>query len=174
MILEQIRLRKIDTTEVDLLKDLTTSTFHESWLEDGNENDLESYIHENFSTNVLLAELKSNLITYIVAEVQNKIVAYIKIERDIQPYEFIVHKPICISRLYVKKGYQRLSIGSTLISEALLISANESYKVIWLGVWNKNLKAIQLYERHGFSKFGMYQFVMGNDISDDFLMKRKV
>lgn len=170
----KIQLRIAANRDAKLLSDFTSFTFRESWLEEGNEQDLEMYVAENFKFEKIRNELSDPEILYLIIECDNIISGYCKLERNLNPDKFNLAKPICISRLYVKKEFHNLQLGSILINEALLIAAKEKFKTIWLGVWYKNPNAIRLYERFGFKKFGNYKFVMGNEISDDFLMKRKV
>ena len=42
---------------------------------------------------------------------------------------------------------------------------------LWLGVWEKNTKALAFYERVGFRKFGRHIFMLGNDRQEDFLLR---
>jgi hemerythrin-like domain-containing protein len=45
---------------------------------------------------------------------------------------------------------------------------------VWLGVWDKNEKAIAFYQKNGFEIVGEHPFVMGNDRQNDFIMKREL
>ncbi len=44
--------------------------------------------------------------------------------------------------------------------------------VIWLGVWEKNPKAISFYKKFGFVEVGDQVFPLGNDPQRDIVMKR--
>jgi ribosomal protein S18 acetylase RimI-like enzyme len=44
--------------------------------------------------------------------------------------------------------------------------------VIWLGVWEKNPKAISFYKKFGFVEVGDHVFPLGNDPQRDIVMKR--
>jgi ribosomal protein S18 acetylase RimI-like enzyme len=41
----------------------------------------------------------------------------------------------------------------------------------WLGVWEKNLRAIRFYEKNDFVKFGQHIFHLGDDPHTDVMMK---
>jgi ribosomal protein S18 acetylase RimI-like enzyme len=45
-------------------------------------------------------------------------------------------------------------------------------EIIWLGVWEHNQQAINFYTKWGFEKFGEHDFVLGNDVQTDWLMKK--
>lgn len=47
-------------------------------------------------------------------------------------------------------------------------------KTVWLGVWEHNLRAINFYKKHGFSKFGEHLFLVGKDAQTDWLMKQSL
>ena len=169
-----MKLHQFGIGESVPLSILTASTFSESWKVDDNGSDIESYIVDNFEPKKLEVELKDKQIIYLGILFENMYAAYCKIEMNLQPSGYKLDTPICISRLYVKKEFQNAALGSYLINEALDIASKKNFKTIWLGVWLKNTRAILFYERLGFKKFGTTKFIMGNDISEDFLMKRSV
>jgi len=47
-------------------------------------------------------------------------------------------------------------------------------KYIWLGVWEKNQKAIDFYEKNGFVSFDKHIFVLGDDKQTDIMMKMEL
>jgi len=47
-------------------------------------------------------------------------------------------------------------------------------KYIWLGVWEKNQKAIDFYEKNGFVPFDKHIFVLGDDKQTDIMMKMEL
>lgn len=156
------------------LANFAALTFRESWLEEGNEIDLTMHIAEHFSIERLSSDLSGSKCSYHVIVHKKEFIAYCKIESNINPENFILEKPLCICRLYVKKEFQNLSYGSKLIDVVIKIAKNENYNMIWLGVWNENKNAIRLYEKKGFIKFGTHKFAMGNLIFDDDLYKKEL
>ena len=45
--------------------------------------------------------------------------------------------------------------------------------VVWLDVWEKNLRAIEFYRRWGFVEVGTQGFVLGSDVQHDLLMQKR-
>ena len=43
---------------------------------------------------------------------------------------------------------------------------------LWLGVWEKNDKAISFYKKNGFYEFGKHTFIIGEDKQTDFVMRK--
>ena len=44
--------------------------------------------------------------------------------------------------------------------------------VIWLGVWERNPRAIAFYEKMGFATVGGHSFMLGRDLQHDLVMSR--
>ena len=55
---------------------------------------------------------------------------------------------------------------------ALEYSQENGFDTLWLGVWERNEKAIRFYEKLGFETFGEHEFILGTDKQNDLLMKK--
>lgn len=69
-------------------------------------------------------------------------------------------------------GYIKINVDDAQ-SDSLGDQALEIERIfVWLGVWEKNLSAIQFYENTGFSRFSTHDFQFGNDVHTDFIMRK--
>lgn len=57
---------------------------------------------------------------------------------------------------------------------ALDIAQSTGYRTIWLGVWERNTRAISFYTRWGFETVGDHVCRMGSDEQRDLIMARPV
>jgi ribosomal protein S18 acetylase RimI-like enzyme len=60
------------------------------------------------------------------------------------------------------------------MSECLQFARENNSKWVWLGVWEKNERAIAFYKRWGFERFSEHIFMLGNDAQTDWLMKKNI
>ena len=58
------------------------------------------------------------------------------------------------------------------MEQAIALAAARRKRYVWLGVWEKNEKAIRFYTKNGFSRVGTHTFVMGEDVQTDYIMRR--
>ena len=58
------------------------------------------------------------------------------------------------------------------MEQTVAMAKQKGKKYIWLGVWEKNKKAISFYQKHGFYKIGTHEFVIGDDVQIDYIMRR--
>lgn len=160
--------------DAQILALLSASTFRESWIEEGNEADINLYLSQYFTNEQIKRELEDETIIYLLAFNGDEVIGYSKSELNLQPEGYELDLPFSISRVYIDKQYQRMKVGSGLLKQTIDIAREQDFKTIWLGVWNQNNDAIRLYQRFGFSQFGHYKFVMGSIVSDDYLMWLKL
>jgi len=73
--------------------------------------------------------------------------------------------------LYVSKRQQSQGIGTMLMLKAIDLARARQSPFIWLGVWEKNTKAIAFYTQLGFEEYGEQHFQLGSDRQRDILMK---
>ena len=79
-----------------------------------------------------------------------------------------------IARIYVSARQIGKGVGHQLMQTALDFAISKGFQNIWLGVWEKNERAIQFYNRWGFKKFSTHVFMLGEDPQTDWLMYRPV
>ncbi len=68
------------------------------------------------------------------------------------------------------KDYQRMGLGQLIIDKAIKIAEEAQKSRIWLGVWEKNEKAIAFYKKMGFVISGTHPFYIGEERQTDFIM----
>ena len=61
-----------------------------------------------------------------------------------------------------------------MMKKCLEIAYEMKKDVVWLGVWEHNLRAIDFYSKWGFEKFGTHVFILGDDPQTDWLMAKKL
>jgi ribosomal protein S18 acetylase RimI-like enzyme len=45
-------------------------------------------------------------------------------------------------------------------------------RTVWLGVWERNARAMAFYRKHGFARVGAHTFMLGTDAQTDWLLAR--
>ena len=63
-------------------------------------------------------------------------------------------------------------MGSFLIKKAIDIANIRKKSYVWLGVWERNHKAILFYKKKGFYVIGKHSFFMGEEEQTDFIMRK--
>jgi ribosomal protein S18 acetylase RimI-like enzyme len=58
-----------------------------------------------------------------------------------------------------------------MFDEAIAMARQKHLKFLWLGVWEENHRALNFYKKNGLVEFDKHNFILGNDVQTDVLMK---
>jgi GNAT superfamily N-acetyltransferase len=81
-------------------------------------------------------------------------------------------KAVELSRLYLLASAQGGGVGSALIAAALDAAVALGGKTVWLGAYDRNVKALAFYARRGFARVGAHEFEFGGRIYADPVLTR--
>lgn len=153
------------------LRDISISTFTDNYEHLNNANDFKVYLDKAFSESQFKSELINSQSAFYCCYFEDKLAGYIKVNFSDAQTDVNDPTSLEIERIYVLKPFQGKGLGLALLNRAIEIATENSLTYIWLGVWQKNQKAISFYEYQGFHQFGTKHFYIGNDLQDDALMK---
>jgi len=101
----------------------------------------------------------------------NKVIGYLKINFGQAQTELKDKKALEIERIYVLKKFHGKKVGQILYDTAFKIAKQTGANYLWLGVWEKNPRAINFYKKNGFVEFDKHIFKLGDDEQTDIMMK---
>tara|TARA_R110000868_G_scaffold4211_13_gene26686 strand:+ start:89183 stop:89770 length:588 start_codon:yes stop_codon:yes gene_type:complete len=163
--------KKLTLNELQELKQIGRSTYLESFSMENSDENMKSYLNTAFNSKKLSTELNEKQSEFYFVYYKNEVAGYLKLNFGTAQSEFKENDGMELERIYVLKKFQGKSIGKMALEHILKIAHSKKMKYVWLGVWDKNAKAIKFYKKHNFEVFSSHDFTMGNDIQTDFLMK---
>lgn len=74
-----------------------------------------------------------------------------------------------ITNVSILKSFQGKGISSKLLKDTIDLAKKKNFKSIKLSVQEKNIKAIRIYEKHGFAQFKLIdnEIIMKIDLNND-------
>ena len=169
-----MQIRKLDITDLENLQKISIITFRETFEEVNSEEDMQKYLDENLSLERLKNELENLDSEFYFIENENKNLGYLKLNFGNAQTENFKKNHLEIERIYVLKAFLGQKIGQILFNKAIEIGREKNLEYVWLGVWEENHRAIKFYKKNGFEIFGKHDFVLGEDVQTDLLMKMKI
>jgi ribosomal protein S18 acetylase RimI-like enzyme len=136
--------------------------------------DMARYLDESFSEPAIRAQLADPASTFLLAEDGGRIVGYVMLHSGHAPPPVTGPSPIELVRIYVDPPAIGSGLGSRLMAASLDEAAAQGAQTIWLGVWERNGRAIAFYERWGFERVGEKTFVLGEDVQTDHVMAKRL
>ena len=169
---KEIEIRKVTPGDIKALQQIGKQTFFETFSESNTEENIKRYLEEGFSMGKLAEELANEQSDFYFALQDKEVIGYLKLNAGESQTEAQDNESLEIERIYVLKQYHGQKIGQLLYDKALQIASERKSKYIWLGVWEKNPRAISFYKKNGFVECDKHIFVLGDDQQTDILMKK--
>lgn len=168
----QYSLIQAGISDLAALRDISISTFVDTYAQYNTQENMQRYIDTEFSNEVLSNILEINDSQFYFALDEHKIIGYIKV--NFAPAQTDLHDPqsLELERIYVVKEYKGKGAGKFLLDRAMQIAVDNSFVYLWLGVWEKNTAALEFYARNGFEPFGTHTFYLGDDEQKDLLLRK--
>jgi len=170
--MKPITLVKAGLKDLLSLQEISRSTFRETFSEGNTADNLNLYLDEAFSLERLTEELNHPQSDFYLACMDEKVVGYLKLNFGKAQTELQDEHCMEIERIYVLCEFHGKPIGNILLNKALEIGQAQKLAFCWLGVWEKNPRAIRFYEKNGFEVFDHHIFNVGDDAQTDLLMRR--
>lgn len=166
-----VAIHKANREDLKYLQSVSRTTFKESFGEQNTPEDMEKYLCEKFSEEQLLLELDNPNSAFYLATLDEDVVGYLKLNTGQAQTELKDDSGLEIERIYVLNKFIGKGIGKQLFKLTLDIARQKKSHFIWLGVWEKNERALTFYHKNGFVEFDKHIFVLGDDHQTDILMK---
>lgn len=173
--MHNITILAADLSHAALLTELSLTTFREAFEKDNNPEDFKTYVEEAFNPAQIKRDLEEAGSTFYIAYHHQEAIGYARLRKSTEVNHLFPDKKIIeLHRLYTRTAYIGKGIGKALINHCLASALEKGFDLIWLGVWEHNLRAQAFYATFGFEKFSSHVFMVGNDPQTDFLMKKNL
>ena len=169
-----IVIRLANRDDAELIANMSRTTFYDAFAKDNTKEDMDFFMNEQFTKAALKKEVEEGDGIFIMAYVDNEPAGYVRMRLKNSENILADENAIEIARIYTLSSVIGKGVGSALMQKCMDVAAEQSKDVIWLGVWEKNERAIAFYRRWGFEKFSEHSFLLGSDLQIDWLMKREV
>lgn len=170
----EITIREAQISDLVPLLEMARKAFLEAFTAGNKFENVHAYLNEALTQSQFAKEMKHPASTFLVAAQKNQIIGYTKV--NLTPAQTDIHDPesLEIARLYVLEDFLGSGLGKKLLDRAIHFAQQKSKKYVWLGVWERNQRAIRFYEKNGFAKFDTHPFPFGDEVQTDWLMRKEL
>jgi len=128
----------------------------------------------HFGAAIQLAEIGDAAIVTLLAERDGEMAGFAQLHLH-QPKDGVTAEhPTELHRIYVAAGHHGSGLARQLLDAALDAARDAGSDYLWLGVWERNPRALAFYRKAGFEEIGEHVFVLGSDRQRDILMGRRL
>jgi diamine N-acetyltransferase len=164
---EIVRIRNGTESDAAELAAFAARTFEETFAADNRPDDMRAHLGNAFGVAQQTQELLNPHMLTLLAQQGENLVAFAQIRRKDPPPCVVLEKAIELHRFYVDRPAHGQGIAQQLMNAvhdaARLLDGHQ----LWLGVWERNARAIAFYKKVGFTDCGSTIFYLGPDPQTD-------
>jgi ribosomal protein S18 acetylase RimI-like enzyme len=167
-----ITVRIATKKNAELIADMSRQTFYDTFASYNTKEDMDKFMNEQFTRESIILEVGAENNIFLLAYDDEQPVGYARIRENNNPPSLGTSNALELARIYATAPSIGKGIGKVLMQKCIEIAKAGNRECIWLGVWEKNKRAIDFYKKWGFEKFADHDFILGDDVQKDWLMKK--
>ena len=172
---DTLQIRSATPSDAPALSALGERTFRDTFAADNRPEDLAAYLAATYTPERQAADLADPARhTLVAVTASGELAGFAQLRAGPAPSCVRGPAPIELLRLYVDRSWHGRGLAWHLMAATLAAAAERQASTLWLGVWERNLRAIAFYVKCGFRDVGSHDFLLGSDRQTDRLMVRPV
>lgn len=161
---ESLIIRRATPADAAALAALALETFVDAFGADNRPEDIAAYTSAEFGEAQQRREIEDPDIVTLLADS----IAYAQLRRTPDS----PHGEVELARFYVHRAHRGRGVAQTLMDTVTANARALGTARLWLGVWERNARAIAFYRKCGFVQCGTQPFLLGSDLQTDWVMRR--
>lgn len=167
-------IRHAEERDAASLAELADRTFRDAFAHLNRAEDIDLHCRNSYRESIQAAEIRDSNRTTLVCHVRDSLIAYGQLRWGSAPPCVVATRPAEIQRLYVDAPWHGKGVAHALMGSLLDTAVAGGADVAWLGVWEKNSRAIAFYAKSGFEIVGDHVFVVGKDPQRDLVLAKRL
>lgn len=165
--MQDLKIRRGILADAPALAEIGARTFTDTFAADNRPEDLQVHLTRSFGVPQQSAELADPNEITLLAERNGVLIGFAQVRRNAGPSCVTQEGPVELHRFYVDKSAHGTGVAGVLMAAAHDAAREFGGKHLWLGVWERNARAIAFYSKVGFRQIGTHDFIVGTDRQTD-------
>ena len=165
-------IRPATAHDAAALSELARRTFSDAFAADNTAENLAAFLDATYSTAIQARELADPALRYLVAEQDGALVAFALLRTGTSSPFVADPTAVELQRIYVDRSHHGTGLAQTLMATVFDAATRLGAGALFLGVFERNTKALRFYAAQGFREVGTQTFVVGTDPQQDLVLVR--
>jgi ribosomal protein S18 acetylase RimI-like enzyme len=170
MLSEDMTVRRATPEDAPALTAFGRRVFAATFAAENAPGDLQSYLDGAYVESRQREELNDSGIDTLLLEIDGSLAAFAQLRNTPPPSGIGGDAPVELWRFYVDPGWHGRGVAQHLMRAVEDAARVRHATELWLGVWEKNVRAQVFYRKEGFTVAGSQIFMMGADPQRDLVM----
>jgi ribosomal protein S18 acetylase RimI-like enzyme len=165
-------IRRAALADAPALAELAARTFRDTFGAHNTPEDMALHLAASYGPALQAREIADPARITLVADHAGALVAFAQLRRGPAPPCVTGPTPMEIQRFYLAADWHGRGLAHSLMEHAFEVARADGAATIWLGVWERNPRAIAFYRKFGYTDVGEQTFVLGTDRQTDRVLTR--
>ena len=162
-------VRRAVPADSEAFAELAARTFRDTFEADNSPGDMAAHLTRSYSPALQQAEIGSPDMVTLLATCGVP-AGFAQLRRGPVPACVTSPQAVELWRLYVDRAWHGRGVAGRLMAAAVGEAGAAGATAVWLGVWERNPRAIAFYRKSGFVDVGAHEFRLGTDVQTDRVM----
>lgn len=167
-------IRKANRSDASSLARLAEKTFRDAFGVANTAGNMDAHCRGSYSEKFQAEEIANPDMVTLLAEHGEELVGFAQLRWSQAPSVVQDSSPGEIQRMYVASNWHGKGVAQALMAACIEKIKAHGSDVVWLGVWERNPRAIAFYRKFGFVERGDHVFLLGHDRQRDIVMARSI
>jgi len=129
--------------------------------------EIADYVAEHFQPAVVAAVIADAACTAMLVWLGEQLAGYAILRNAPPPSCVTGPAPLELWRLYLGQSFIGQGLGACLMAEVHAQARGHGARTLWLGVYDRNVRAVEFYKRFNFAQVGAKEFLFGGRLYVD-------
>ena len=171
---DELCIRRGASADAALLAAFAARAFEETFGTDNRPEDMQAHLAATYGTRQQTKELLDPSVTTLLAFSKEELIAYAQVRRSTPPPCVTCPKAVELHRFYVDRKAHGAGVAAKLMAAVQGVAHDHGADHLWLGVWERNLRAMAFYRKCNFVDVGSTVYCVGSDPQTDRVMLSQV
>lgn len=167
-------IKELSASDIPALQNLAICIFVDTFSDSNTPENMKAFLEKDYTVENFQKEFQEEHARCFFILDKDVPVGYLRVRKNNEAEHYLGNNTLEIQRLYVDQKFHGKNAGAILMQHALNIATDLKVDWVWLGVWEKNPRALRFYQKWGFERFSEHVFQMGDEAQTDWLLKKKM
>lgn len=168
--MQDLHIRRGVSSDAAALAAFAARTFAATFAADNRPEDLQAHLVSSYGESQQSAELADPNCITLLAYRTGTLIAYAQLRHHAAPSCVTQNQAIELHRFYVDRSAHGTGVATELMAAVHEAARGLGGRHLWLGVWERNARAIAFYSKVGFMHVGNHDFYVGSDRQTDHVL----
>lgn len=154
-------IRLATTADAPTLAAFAGRAFTDTYRDLDDAQEIADYVAEHLRPDVMAGVITDPACTTRLAWLGDELAGYAILRAAPAPSCVTGPAPLELWRLYLGQRFIGRGLGARLMTDVHTQTRQRGARTLWLGVYDRNVRAVEFYKRFGFAQVGSQEFLFG-------------